>query len=129
LNPDFNLFLGLAPFAQTLLAEETSDDGLDFWLNEILEWGRKLIALPARLDATLTRLERGELAVITRVPDGQRRQMDQLNTAINRLTGGIIFVGLLTASTVLFVSGHVQLGIGGWALAGVVLVWVLARIK
>ncbi len=129
LNPDFNLFLGLAPFAQTLLAEETNDDGLDFWLNEILEWGRKLIALPARLDATLTRLERGELAVITRVPDSQRRQMDQLNTAINRLTGGIIFVGLLTASTVLFVSGQVQLGIGGWALAGVVLVWALARIK
>ncbi|MEK9164574.1 MAG: AarF/UbiB family protein, partial [Chloroflexota bacterium] len=128
LNPDFNLFLGLAPFAQTLLAEETSD-GLDFWLNEILEWGRKLLALPARLDATLTRLERGDLAVITRAPEAQRRQLDQLNTAINRLTGGIVFVGLLTAGTVMFVNGQEQLGIGGWILAGVLWVWVWARIK
>lgn len=124
LNPEFNLFISLTPFAQTLLAEETKDEGLDFWLNEIMQWGRKLIALPARLDSALSRLERGDLIVVTRPSPEQKRQSAQLNAALNRLTGGIIFAGLVIASTTVYVNGQTTMGVVGWALAGVALLWM-----
>jgi predicted unusual protein kinase regulating ubiquinone biosynthesis (AarF/ABC1/UbiB family) len=127
LNPDFNLFISITPFAQTLLAEETSDDGLGFWLNEILEWGRKLIALPARLDSVLSRIERGEVTVVSRPSPEQKQQADRLNAAINRLTGGLVFAALLAAGTVLYVNGQAMFGAGGWALAGITLLWMLAQ--
>ncbi|MEK6575237.1 MAG: AarF/ABC1/UbiB kinase family protein [Chloroflexota bacterium] len=127
LNPDFNLFISITPFAQTLLAEETSDDGLDFWLNEIVEWGRKLIALPARLDTALTRIERGELTVISRPSPEQKRQAERLNATLNRLTGVVVFAALLAAGTVLYVTGQMGIGIGGWVLAGVALLWMVMQ--
>ncbi len=127
LNPDFNLFLSIAPFAQTLLAEETGDGGLDFWLNEILEWGRKLIALPARLDSALSRIERGEVIVTTRPSPEQKQQANQLTAAINRLTGGLMFAALLGVGTVLYLNRQPSLGIGGWVLAGAVLLWMAGQ--
>ena len=127
LNPDFNLFISITPFAQTLLAEETGDEGLDFWLNEILEWGRKLIALPARLDSVLSRIERGEVTVVSRPSPEQKQQANRLNAALNRLTGGLVFAALLAAGTVLYVNGQVMFGAGGWMLAGITLLWMLAQ--
>lgn len=127
LNPDFNLFISLTPFAQTLLAEETSDEGLQFWLNEIVEWGRKLIALPTRMDAALTQIERGQLVIINKPSPEQKRQAAQLNAALNRLTGGVAFAALLTAGTVLYVNGESGLGIGGWILAAAALIWAAAQ--
>jgi len=127
LHPDFNLFISLTPFAQTLLAEETSDEGLEFWLNEILDWGRKLIVLPARLDSALSRLERGDLAVVARPSPEQKRQAQQLNAALNRLTGGLLFAALLMAGAVLYVNGQWGLGATGWALAAAALLWMLVQ--
>ncbi len=127
LNQDFNVFQSLTPFAQTLLAEESSGDGLQFWLNELADWGRKLIALPTRLDTALSQMERGQLTVTTRPSPEQKRQAEKLNTALNRLTGGIVFAALLTAGTLLYVNGENNLGIGGWVVAAMVLVWVVAR--
>ncbi|MBI3243974.1 MAG: AarF/ABC1/UbiB kinase family protein [Chloroflexi bacterium] len=110
LNPDFNLFLSITPFAQTLLAEETGDGGLDFWLNEILEWGRKLVALPARLDSALTRIERGEITVISRPSPEQKLQADRLSAALNRLTGGLVFTALLAVGAMLYLNEQPALG-------------------
>jgi predicted unusual protein kinase regulating ubiquinone biosynthesis (AarF/ABC1/UbiB family) len=129
LNPDFNLFISITPFAQTLLAEEAKDDGLDFWLNEILEWGRKLIALPARLDSALTRIERGEITVISRPSPEQKQQAESLNAALNRLTGGLVFAALLAVGAMLYLNDQPALGIGGWAVAGAVLLWMAAQNK
>jgi predicted unusual protein kinase regulating ubiquinone biosynthesis (AarF/ABC1/UbiB family) len=127
LNPEFNLFVSLTPFAQTLLAEETKDEGLDFWLNELLEWGRKLIALPARLDSALSRLERGELTFTTRPSVEQKRQAAQLNAALNRLTGGVMFAALAISGAVLYVNGQTAAGAVGWALAATTLLWLAVQ--
>lgn len=127
LNPDFNLFINITPFAQTLLAEETSDDGLQFWLDQLADWGRKLIALPARVDTALARLEKGEFTVITRPSPEQQQQAHQLNAALNRLTGGLIFTGLTVAGTLLYINGQTSIAIGGWVLAGLTLLWIVIQ--
>jgi hypothetical protein len=35
--------------------------------------------------------------------------------------------GLVAAGTALYLSGQPMLGIGGWGLGGLVLIWTLAR--
>ena len=52
LNPDFNVWEGLTPFAQKIIQEEALQ-GWDFWSGEIKDWTRSLINIPRRLDAAL----------------------------------------------------------------------------
>ena len=125
LNPDFNLFIGIAPFAQTLLAEEAAGEGLEFWLNEAIEIGRKLLTLPARLDGALSRIERGEFTVISKPSPEQKHQTQLIASALNRLTGGLIVAALITSGTFLIVNGYALLGIGNWGVALVVLAWMI----
>lgn len=127
LHPDFNLFVNIAPFAQTLLAEETDKEGLDFWLNEAIEIGRKLIALPARIDGALSRIERGEFTVISKPSPEQKQQTQLIASALNRLTGGVIVAALIVAGTLLYMNGDWRLGIGGWGVALIVLVWMMIK--
>ncbi|MBI3740898.1 MAG: AarF/ABC1/UbiB kinase family protein, partial [Chloroflexi bacterium] len=64
LNPQFNVWAGLAPFAQELLAEE----GTSRWTiirAELERVARALFDLPLRADAVLNRIERGDLEVKT----------------------------------------------------------------
>jgi len=129
LNPDFNLFIGIAPFAQTLLAEEAAGEGLDFWLNEAIEIGRKLLALPARLDGALNRIERGEFTVISKPSPEQKQQTQLIASALNRLTGGLIVAALIVAGTMLYVNGDWRLGIGGWVLGTIVMMGMMMQRK
>lgn len=124
LHPEFNLFEGLAPFARKLLAEEAGE-GLDYWIDQLIEWGRRLVALPARLDSALTKLERGEMAVITRSSPAEARRGDRLTAAINRLVAGVVFAALLAVGAQLYLNGERTLGLVGLAGAMICLGWVL----
>ena len=81
LHPEFNLFKGIAPFAQSLLADEGGD-----WIKTALDWlvreGRRLGSLPARLDAALGELERGELVVAARPSPELETQMLSLRRGL-----------------------------------------------
>ncbi len=127
LNPDFNLFISLTPFAQTLLAEETSGEGLEFWLDQLTEWGQQLLALPKRLDTVLTRFEKGEFTVLSRPSPEQRQQAHQLNAALNRLTGGFMFAALVIAGAMLYINGQTTVALAGWGLAGLTLIWLTVQ--
>lgn len=126
LSPTFNVFAALAPFAQQLLAEEAQGRNADFWVDEVLEALRRLAALPARLEAALGRLERGEFTVIHKPTLEQGREARALTRAIRRLAHSVVGAALCLAGTALYLNGQPALGIGGWGLAGVVLVWALA---
>jgi predicted unusual protein kinase regulating ubiquinone biosynthesis (AarF/ABC1/UbiB family) len=105
LNPAFNVFEGLAPFARRLLAEESGD-----WLDQILVWltenGRRLASLPARLDAALGDLQAGKLTVTARADPELDRSLRRLTTALNRLVAAVVFAALLLAGTLLFLNGQ-----------------------
>jgi predicted unusual protein kinase regulating ubiquinone biosynthesis (AarF/ABC1/UbiB family) len=127
LDPNFNLFAALTPFARRLMEQELSDQGADYWLKELELFARRLLALPGRLDRVLTRLERGELSLLERVNGQGPRERDSLASAVNRLTGALVFSGLLAVGTLLYFNGQAELGVGGWGLAGAVLVWTLMQ--
>jgi len=122
LNPEFNIWTGLAPFAQKLIADETTGAGLEYWLGEATDWLRTLAGLPRQMETVLSRLERGQVQVV--MPQ-VARELGALDRAVRRLLGGIIFAALLFGGTQFYLAGHMLSGellLGGAALA---LVWAL----
>lgn len=126
LNPEFNVFEGLTPFARQLLAEEGGD-----WMETLLQWmereGRALLSLPSRLDSTLMRIERGEMLVTAKAAPELDRSLERLSSAINRLVAAIVFAVLLVAGALLYINGEPILGGIGLAIALLAAIWVLLR--
>jgi predicted unusual protein kinase regulating ubiquinone biosynthesis (AarF/ABC1/UbiB family) len=100
LDPEFNLWGHLAPFARKIIAGDGTAS-LETWLKEIEKLVRSLVAIPMKLDTALNRLERGEIAVHD--PEA-RRHMQALSAATRKLTAAVIFAAF-------FISG-VQLYLG-----------------
>ena len=121
LDPNFNLWNQLAPYAQKLVAEEGLSNW-DIWLDEIGDLFKELIALPGQTSHVLTRLERGELNV--NVPQ-VNRQIYYLESAVNRMTGSIIFAAFLFGGVLLRQSGDIRLGYLFWVLSGMTLFWMI----
>ncbi|MEP7359832.1 MAG: hypothetical protein ABI847_21455, partial [Anaerolineales bacterium] len=122
LNPQFNVWTGLEPYAQKMIAGEASAAGLDFWLKEIGSWLRTLVALPPQLESVLGRLERGEIEV--RLPS-LNQQVNSLDRSLRRLLAGIVFATLLLSGTQFYLAGHMLAGEALLVAAGVALVWTV----
>ncbi len=120
LNPQFNLWDQLVPYARKLLTEEGTSTW-DVLLDEAGDLFRELIALPAQTGRVLTRLERGELTVNT---PQVNRQMYHLESSVNRLTASIIFAAFLIGGVTLYRGGDMTLGYIFWALSAVTLLWM-----
>jgi len=120
LDPNFNVWTQLAPYAQKLVREEGVSNW-DVWLDEIGELVRQLVALPTQAGRVLTRLERGELNV--NVPQ-VNRQIFHLEGAVNRLTGSIMFAAFLFGGVLLYQSGDFTLSYLFWGFSGITLLWM-----
>lgn len=121
LNPEFNVWEGLAPYAQKLVFEESG--GRRFpWLEEIGELLRNLLEYPRRVVGVLEKLERGDLAV--RVPE-LTDQVKDLEHAVNRMAGGFVFAALLLAGVEVYLAGEIQFAIILLAAAALTLTWIL----
>ena len=127
LDPDFNLFVEITPFAEKLLAEESQGRNFDFWINEIVDQLRKLAALPARVDNVLGKFERGDLAVTVKYGPEQRAAQRALPAALRGLANSLVAVALLAVGTVLYLNAQPALGIAGWVLAAGVWLFGVTR--
>jgi len=120
LDPKFNVWSQMAPYAQKLVAEEGLSNW-EIWLDEIGNLFKELIALPSQTGRVLSRLERGELSVNT---PQVSRQIYHLESAVNRLTGGIVFAAFLFGGVLLYRGGDVTLGYLFWVLSILTLLWM-----
>ena len=94
LDPQINVFEHLAPFSQKIIKEEAQHDW-GYWVKEAGAIARKMITLPTRADALITRLERGEL----NVRDPQLAEnVKKLEKTVSKVVGGIVFATFLVAS-------------------------------
>ena len=121
LDPNFNVWTQLAPYAQRLVREEGLSTW-EVWLDQIGELVKQLISLPIQTGRVLTRLERGELNV--NVPQ-VNRQIFHLEGAVNRLTGSIIFAAFFFGGVLLYQTGDTRLGYLFWGFSGITLLWML----
>jgi len=120
LDPDFNVWGEIAPYATKLVGQEGLSNW-QTWLDEALKILQVLVALPGRAERVMTIMERGDLNVQT---PHLERQVMYVEQAVNRLVGGLVFSGLLIGGAILY-SSNVVLGqalMGGSALA---LAWTI----
>lgn len=102
LDPQINVFEHLSPFTQKIIKEEAQHD-LGYWVKEAGDLARKLITLPTRADALISRMERGEL----NVRDPQLAEnVKKLQKTVSKAVGGIIFAAFLLASIQVSTSGQ-----------------------
>ncbi|MGM1028285.1 MAG: ABC1 kinase family protein [Actinomycetota bacterium] len=110
LDPGFNLWDSVEPYAAGLLREERGNvvQGL---AQEAVSTAGVLARLPRRLDAVMTRVEEGRVAIT--VPRLERR-VARLERAASRLASAILFAGLLLAGALLRPDDVV---LGTWLMA------------
>ena len=121
LDPNFNVWTQMAPYARKLIAQEATS-GLGEWLEELGKMLQTLIALPSQSSRVFTLLERGDLIVQT---PQVTREMRSLTLAMDRLTAGVVFFGLLIGGVLFYNAGNITYGRGLLAGALVALLWVL----
>lgn len=121
LDPNFNLWNQLAPYAQKLVREAGVSNS-EVWLDEIGELAKQLISLPSQVGRILTRLERGDLSVS--VPE-MNRHMYYLESALNRMTGSIMFAAFFFGGIILYQRGNPLVAYIFWALSVVTLLWMV----
>ena len=121
LEPDFNLWLQLAPYARKLVEEEASS-GIDYWLDELGEMLQTLLALPGQTSRVLAQAEGSGLLVQS---PQVSREVRSLTRSVDRLTGGIVFAALLIGGVMLVNAENVTYGSGLLGASGLALLWVV----
>ena len=123
LDPNFNLWEQLTPYARKLVEEETSSAfSLDNILKQAGDILQAFIALPSQASRVLAQMESGGLVVQT---PQVTREIRSLGLSVDHLTSGIIFAAFLVSGVMLVNNGHGQLGAGLLGAAGATFVWIL----
>lgn len=121
LDPQFNVFLNLTPYAEKLIAEEGGGKWKMIW-DEVVKMLQKLIALPVKADALISQMEQGKLEV--RVPT-LTRELERLNRSQRKMVGAVVFGAFLLSGVQLYIAGHVSLALGFSGAALLTLLWLL----
>ena len=121
LDPNFNVWTQLEPYARKLIMAEAGSNW-QVWLEQIGEWVKSLMGLAAQSSRVFTRLERGELSV--NMPQ-VNRQISHLEGAINRLVGSVVFAAFLFGGVLLYRGGDLSLGYMFWGLSSLTLLWMI----
>jgi predicted unusual protein kinase regulating ubiquinone biosynthesis (AarF/ABC1/UbiB family) len=127
LDPNFDLWNGIIPFAEKLAADELSRDWRG-WLDEIGKLVRLVVQLPTRVDHFITQAEHGELTLQVSLATDSARSVRRLERSVDRLAWGVIFASLLISGTILrVVEGPSWLSTGLLVAAGVAWLWGITR--
>ena len=121
LDPDFNVWEALAPYARKLIAEEATG-GLSTWVEVILKQIKKALEIPQRAESVLAKMERGELEV--RAPD-LSEHVRHVDIAIRRLTTSLVFAVMLVSAVQLTLSNKTLLAGVLYGGALIAFIWLL----
>jgi predicted unusual protein kinase regulating ubiquinone biosynthesis (AarF/ABC1/UbiB family) len=104
LDPDFNVWTSVMPYARRLVEAESGGRGVV--VEETLRVLRTLISLPGRADALLQRIEQGRLEI--QIPE-LKSQLQRLERRMQRLSATVLFVAFFAGSIQLYLAGAVVL--------------------
>jgi predicted unusual protein kinase regulating ubiquinone biosynthesis (AarF/ABC1/UbiB family) len=115
LDPDFNVWQSVIPWADRLIAEEARGQW-KVWLGETVDTLRSVVSLPRRAESLIERLEQGRLEM--RSPELSRR-FQRVERAVGRLGFAVIFAAFLLSGVQLYLDGSL-LPAAGLALAAAI---------
>jgi predicted unusual protein kinase regulating ubiquinone biosynthesis (AarF/ABC1/UbiB family) len=121
LDPEFNAYKAIEPFARDLVAEE-GGDWMDTLLSLLSEQIRSLSTLPGRLDKVLLKADQGELVVMAKLAPEFEAKIDGLHTVAIRIMAAIVFAALIVVGSRFYLEGerifsYVLVGMAMLALA------------
>jgi predicted unusual protein kinase regulating ubiquinone biosynthesis (AarF/ABC1/UbiB family) len=109
LDPGFNVWESVRPYAEDLVKSEVTGNW-EIWWAEIEVLLRSLVSLPRRLESVLGQVERGTLQV--QAP-GVESHLEKIEKNLQGLTGAVLFAALF--------FGGMQLILAGFTLPGFIL--------
>jgi predicted unusual protein kinase regulating ubiquinone biosynthesis (AarF/ABC1/UbiB family) len=119
LEPNFNVWESIAPYAKKLLAQE--GPGEPAWLEIARSYAEMLIRLPGRLDRALNTIEGGRL---TTQDNEVARQMGRIALILRAGVAALVFAALLFAGISLYIANEINFAVVLLSLAGLALVIV-----
>ncbi len=123
LDPNFNVWYQLQPYAEKLIAAEATSSWRE-WVAEATQWVRLLFIVPGRADRVLQLAESGKLNVQTPVLEEQMRRIEKsLQRLYLAFVAGIFFLG----GILLFLNGASVGGALCLALAALLFLWSFAK--
>ncbi len=120
LDRDFNVWEHLVPFAEKLIAQESSILPTQL-LEELEKIIKSLVLLPQRFEQMLSTIDRGELAVKTPSLDHQLRHLELV---LGKIVGAITFGAFLFGGVQLYMHGDIALSTVFFGAALVNLLWL-----
>jgi predicted unusual protein kinase regulating ubiquinone biosynthesis (AarF/ABC1/UbiB family) len=123
LDPEFDPWAETLPFAERLAAEELRRDWRGLLRGGLAQL-QILLSLPRRMDAVLSRVERGALTVQAALTPDSRKLIQRLERSIHRLAWMVVSAALLIAGVMVHVDAPRE-PYGRWLalLAGVIFLW------
>jgi predicted unusual protein kinase regulating ubiquinone biosynthesis (AarF/ABC1/UbiB family) len=103
LDPDFDPWAAIEPFAKKMAAGETRRDWRGL-LDELQRATRVALSLPGQADRFFGQAARGELSVRTSWAPEATQTVRRVEAAVNRLTSAIIFAALLLAAVAVYIA-------------------------
>lgn len=129
LNPDFNIWLHLAPYAERLITEEASEFRREKLSPEalIIELGslaQRLYNLPRRAKNVLERVERGELVVCD---PALNSQVHLVRGSIERVAASVMFAAFLISAVQLYISHSSPYLLVGAIIFSLIALWQVLK--
>ncbi len=103
LDADFDPWAATLPFAERLASDQLTRDWRSA-LENLADLLRLALRLPARFDRYLAQAERGELVSQTALAPDAAKAFHRLERSVDRLTWGMVAIGLLVAGMLLRTS-------------------------
>lgn len=121
LDPEFNVWNHVAPYANRLLIGEAKSSS-DIWLEEAKQLIGSLLMMPKKMDKVLGKIERGDIEV--RTPE-VTHQAARIEKALRQLGWGVIFAAFLLGGVQLLIAEQTLFGTVLLTGSGISLLWVI----
>ena len=121
LDPNFNLWNQLAPYAKKMISDDSSS-GLDLILEQLGDFAQALLALPSQASRVLTKMEQGELMVQSPQLAGEVRA---LTRSVERLTAGVMLAAFVVGGVLLVNAGSATLGNAFFGFSALTFLWIV----
>jgi predicted unusual protein kinase regulating ubiquinone biosynthesis (AarF/ABC1/UbiB family) len=103
LNPAFNAWKEIQPFAEGMAAREGQSAARDL-LGELARLLRLTVQLPGQADAFLSRALNGQLEVRAQLSQSSTNDLRRIESGLTRLTWAFVFAALLVCATLLLLN-------------------------
>jgi predicted unusual protein kinase regulating ubiquinone biosynthesis (AarF/ABC1/UbiB family) len=126
IDVNFNVFEAAAPFAQKLLADESSALRQEV-LQQVIDTGLALVRMPRQFDRMADLLASGDLRVTINEQDRLLHELTRLNQSVSRVPWAIMAMGLFLGAVLLLALGQIAFSLIAFGLAVVCGLWMLLK--